>query len=229
MKGKIFAVILLITLMFIFCAISASATGEDIDTGTEEGIGTAVNDSTSIGAADDTDRDGTEEEGRPGGEASDNIFDMLLDGILENADSLFAALAFIGSAFIALAYKKGLLPIIKGSLSALTSAVVTLKEETVSGMESTSTQALLIKEKFESTEKIFSAITDRLDTLGNELSKLDLERERSEAMRSIMSAQVDMLYEIFMSSSLPQYQKDAVGERISEMKKALGTGADENE
>jgi hypothetical protein len=40
-------------------------------------------------------------------------------------------------------------------------------------------------------------------------------------MKTIMSAQVDMLYNIFMSSSLPQYSKDAVGERISEMKAAL--------
>ena len=36
-----------------------------------------------------------------------------------------------------------------------------------------------------------------------------------------MKAQVDMLYEIFMSSSLPQYQKDSVGEKISSMRKSL--------
>ena len=37
-------------------------------------------------------------------------------------------------------------------------------------------------------------------------------------MKIILSAQIDMLYDIFMTSSLPQYQKDAVSKRIGEMK-----------
>ena len=34
-------------------------------------------------------------------------------------------------------------------------------------------------------------------------------------------SQVDMLYAIFMSSALPQYQKDEVGARIKEMREEL--------
>ena len=30
-----------------------------------------------------------------------------------------------------------------------------------------------------------------------------------------------MLYDVFMSSALPQYQKDAVGERIAKMREAI--------
>ena len=37
-------------------------------------------------------------------------------------------------------------------------------------------------------------------------------------MKALMSAQIDMLYDIFMTSSLPQYQKDAVNQRVKEMK-----------
>ena len=37
-----------------------------------------------------------------------------------------------------------------------------------------------------------------------------------------MSAQIDMLYGIFMTSSLPQYQKDAVSEHIHKMKEVSG-------
>ena len=36
-----------------------------------------------------------------------------------------------------------------------------------------------------------------------------------------MQNQIDMLYEVFISSSLPLYQKEAVGERIAEMKRIL--------
>ena len=42
----------------------------------------------------------------------------------------------------------------------------------------------------------------------------------------MVKAQIDMLYDVFMSSALPQYQKDAVGERIAKMKEALVENAD---
>ena len=45
-------------------------------------------------------------------------------------------------------------------------------------------------------------------------------------MRVIMSTQIDLLHDIFMSSSLPYYRKEEVGERVAEMKRAL-TAAEE--
>jgi hypothetical protein len=36
-----------------------------------------------------------------------------------------------------------------------------------------------------------------------------------------MREQVEMLYDSFISSALPEYQKEAVGMRINEMKKLL--------
>ena len=41
------------------------------------------------------------------------------------------------------------------------------------------------------------------------------------AMKTVMSAQTDMLYAVFMASGLPQYQKEEIGERIAEMRKEL--------
>ena len=40
-------------------------------------------------------------------------------------------------------------------------------------------------------------------------------------MRTILAGQIDMLYSIFMSSGLPQYQKDEIGEKIKEMREEL--------
>jgi hypothetical protein len=39
-----------------------------------------------------------------------------------------------------------------------------------------------------------------------------------------MLGEIDMLYEIFISSSLPQYSKDAISERVAKMKKILLAG-----
>ena len=44
-------------------------------------------------------------------------------------------------------------------------------------------------------------------------------------LRLVVDTQIDMLYDIFMSSALPQYQKDAVGERIAKMKGAIRENA----
>ena len=43
-----------------------------------------------------------------------------------------------------------------------------------------------------------------------------------------MLSQIDMLYEIFMQSGLPQYSKDALGERMAKMKKTLGVGEEDD-
>ena len=66
-----------------------------------------------------------------------------------------------------------------------------------------------------------------MDTLVEDLRVRTLEAKGSEDTRVILSAQVDMLYDIFMTSALPQYQKDAVGERIAAMRGALLKNDDE--
>ena len=56
-----------------------------------------------------------------------------------------------------------------------------------------------------------------------ELGSRDIEklcRER-DAMRTILTSQVDMLYAIFICSSLPEYQKEEIGLKIQQMREEL--------
>ena len=39
-----------------------------------------------------------------------------------------------------------------------------------------------------------------------------------------MLSQIDVLYEIFMQSGIPQYAKDSLGEKVAKMKKSLLVG-----
>ena len=39
------------------------------------------------------------------------------------------------------------------------------------------------------------------------------------SVREILLSQIDLLYEVFMNSSLPQYEKDRIGEMVAAMKK----------
>ena len=148
------------------------------------------------------------------------------DLIMENADKIFALLACISSLIIGFAYKKGLLPLVKNALSSLARGVSALKEETKRVSEG-STEALLdASEKLEKAENVIAEVSSRLERLEVELSESKSEALKDGELRVILTSQVDMLYEIFMSSSLPSYQKDAIGEKVAEMKRALSKEAE---
>ena len=66
--------------------------------------------------------------------------------------------------------------------------------------------------------RINEELTRELDVCIKDESEARREKKQ---LRLLADAQIDMLYNVFMSSALPQYQKDAVGERIAKMKEAI--------
>ena len=78
------------------------------------------------------------------------------------------------------------------------------------------------------TERKMDGICTTLDGISVSVSQIEdrledyeyLMQER-DSMRTILAGQIDMLYAIFMSSGLPQYQKDEIGEKIKEMREEL--------
>ena len=157
-----------------------------------------------------------------------NLFSALYDAAIEYSAEILSALAFVGSLIIAFTYKKGLLPLIKGALGALGNLVSSIRESTEAEMEISSGVAEEVKERLLATEKLIEGLVNEIIALEARLaSKDEAEREAVRA-RTVVAAQVDMLYEIFMTSSLPQYAKDRVGERIAAMKAELAI-SDEGE
>ena len=71
-----------------------------------------------------------------------------------------------------------------------------------------------------------SALAYKLEFLG--LGHAEARRNADVDRGFVLKAEIDMLYEIFMAASLPQYLKERVGERVAEMKHALTEG-EENE
>ena len=200
--NKILFFILTLTLTLSFFCVSAFAESEG-------GVGAdGVTDS----------QDSAEQVSEEDGE---NIFSELYGVALRHADKIFSALAFLGSILIAFAYKKGLLPVIKGALSAMGAATAKLKEEAKSATDKAAEAVSAAGTKLEIAEGMLRMLTGKLDDLKAELDKAREEQERCGEFKIILSSQIDMLYEIFMSSSLPQYQKEAVGNKIAEMKRHL--------
>lgn len=153
-----------------------------------------------------------------------NFFDTAFSAVKKYAAEILSALTLVGSMILAFTYKRGLLPALGSALGSIGTSVKSVAE--VAEKSATSSESSLCG--------ISAAIEELGDTLGNmqeRIASLDEELKRTKAdgcnaktMNTVMRAQVDMLYDIFMTSALPQYAKDAVGERISAMKAELCEG-----
>lgn len=159
----------------------------------------------------------------------ENGFTMIYGLICENADKIFSVLAFLGSLIIAFAYKRGLFPFIEKALGALSGAVGKLKEETEKSESSKSAFMAEINSAISKCDTMISAFSERLSVIEENLSGTAGLKDEGEAFKAIMLSEIEMLYEIFMSSSLPQYQKDRVGESYLRMKAKLGADEAKNE
>ncbi len=149
------------------------------------------------------------------------FFTSLFDAFEEHLSEILSALTFIGSLIIMFCYKKGFLPLITDGLCAIKQGVRTINEKT--GELSFGADALneAITEKLDATENLLKGACDMLAELEVRLTALEGEGAERKKTNTVLSAEIDMLYEIFMSAALPQYLKDNVGERIALMKATL--------
>lgn len=154
-----------------------------------------------------------------------SFFEKAFREIKKYATEIFCALTFIGSMILTYAYKKGLLPLIESALLSIGNSVSKIKEKTDANEESTINLGKNMTERLERSEEIISTLTERIEEMTSTIEEVKdgelLKNRENQNLTVIISAQIDMLYDIFMSSALPQYQKDAVGERVALMKEAL--------
>lgn len=164
-----------------------------------------------------------------GGKSESNVFEETYNLLRANADKIFSVLAFIGTLIVGIGYKSGLLPLLREALSKLKASLDGVKTE------SEATKAMT-NEKFTQLSSAIDEINESLFKNSRELDRIGWQFEdyeqfckERESMRLILLGQIDMLYAIFMSSALPQYQKDEIGERISLMREELSKYESEQE
>ena len=150
-----------------------------------------------------------------------NGFTAAYNLLIDHLSELLSALTLISSIVVGYLYKKGLLPSVKGVLSGINGAVGRLKESSDKEIENRKTDTKKVEDtlvafgkSLEEQGRLISSIEERL------ISEEEYYKQK-EKLNLILASQVDMLYNIFISSSLPQYQKDAMNEKIIAMKKEL--------
>ncbi|MBO5945584.1 MAG: hypothetical protein J6Q69_03150 [Clostridia bacterium] len=204
-------VVLIAVMLFIGCGVCASATESDEIANTTDNI-----------EAPEAEASGEET-------AGENLFAELYEYACENADNIVSALAFVGSLVLAFFYKKGLMPALSSALGNLRNSVKSFGDTATKSLENSENTYVAVKDSIDLVGKGLDTLCISVAEIDKRLSANEEQLNEAKVMKTIMSAQVDMLYNIFMSSALPQYSKDAVGERISEMRAMLSKTVTENE
>lgn len=118
---------------------------------------------------------------------------------------------------------------IKSALSALSASVAKLKDETERSGKISEERAAASIEGLTRAENMLSELCEKLEALESEAALSQAKYAKLEELGAVMKYQIELLYDVFMSSSLPLYQKEAIGEKISAMKRILGEAEKETQ
>ena len=155
-------------------------------------------------------------------ESEGNFFTVAYEEISAYASEILCGLTLAASLILAFAYKKGLLPLVQSALVSIGNAVTKIGDSAKKSEEQTALLEENIGSSIKNAKDMIGALTEKISSLDNAVNERLVMDEKArgeyEKLRFIIEGQIDMLYDIFMSSALPQYQKDAVGERIGKMK-----------
>lgn len=226
---QIFTFIAVIAIICVFplAASAAQTAPENTDSVTAD---TPQSEADSIDVAESTQgaaTNGSDEEASEESSDAYNVFELIYDRICDYSGEIFCALTLLGTAVLSFAYKRGLLPLIKNSLAAIGGAVGQLKENTELGAGALGEQSEKIKDSLAFLNTALSCFEDKLTELEKRLSGIDKLEKSGAATEIILRCQVDALSEIFMSSSLPEYRKAALGEKLTKMREALGNASEQ--
>ena len=154
----------------------------------------------------------------------ENAFSLFFSYVTDYSGEIMCALAFASSAVIAFLYKKGLLPTVKNGLSVIGNAVGSMKSTVEKGESEAKAQSTRLIEMLDVTKDTVDGIREGLDTLADKLASIEGEKAEQKRLRTILEGQTELLYDVFMSSSLPQYKKDEIGERVKKMREIIASG-----
>jgi hypothetical protein len=157
-------------------------------------------------------------------EEKENPFEYIYSTVVTYSSQIMSALACIFSATIMLCYKKGILPLIKGGLGAISCGVKELEKEAQRQSQGNEDHGKLIEEQLGKARDVLEKIEGSFSDYEKRLQSCEGEAMLSESFRGVLLTQIEMMYEIFMSASMPQYEKDRIGAMVSDMKSKLNTG-----
>lgn len=143
--------------------------------------------------------------------------------IMEHLSEILSLCAFAASLVCAAVYKSGLLPLIERSLNAIGSTTQKIRESAELGEDKRRADIEALSEKLSKLEASLGELTEDLCNCTERMEEKSTTAARERRMEALITGELEMLYDIFMSSALPEYEKTRVGERVAKMKEVISS------
>ena len=151
----------------------------------------------------------------------ESVFETLFQRAGELLPEILSLITLSASLVLAFAFKKGLVPLLSNTLAKIGDSVTHIKEKGDENGKIIDTFGKKVSCRIEMLESLISDLSEKLNELAVSLDEAERRAGDREKLTTLINGQIDMLYDVFMSSSLPHYQKEAVGARIAEMREAI--------
>ena len=148
--------------------------------------------------------------------------DLVVESFQKYIGEIFCALTFLGSLLTTFLYKKGLLPALGEGINKIYSVVVKTGEKASEAQKEYSElldafieKALPILERAKELSGYAEQLKEESHALKDELER---EKQQRQILSKILTGQIDMLYGVFVSASLPEYQKEQLGAQYNRLR-----------
>ena len=165
----------------------------------------------------------TEGEGLSAAQTSEeeNPFFALYNELSSHLPELFSALSLAGACIMAFCYKRGLLPLLKDGLGAIGTAALDCGKKA----EVFASEGKDICEKVNDYVHTITSYVEKIEqalaTIDEKISSFGDQKKETQLLHEVMKGQIEMLQEIFLVSSLPQFEKERICKRVEEMNRTL--------
>lgn len=147
-----------------------------------------------------------------------NVFEQIYDWAAMYMGDIFSALAFIISLVIALIYKRGLIPGISRVGAAIKGSVDTAIEESERLSRDSATAHGEASSKLDLMRGELLELSSEVTLMKGQLDLTCVIEERKR-LSSVLAMEIELLYSVFMTSSLPQYMKEELELRFNNIRK----------
>lgn len=207
MKGtfKALFILFIIVTLTVLCAVSVGA---------EETLPSEETAEQTAAAEDEANSDMEDADAQ-------NPFEDFYTAVLSYSSEILCLITLILSLVLTHAYRRGLVPLVKGAVHALGGAVGGLTEKADEEADRISALTEGAQERLMLIEDGIRLVTDKLEAFAIKLAELDADKTERERTSSVLLSQTEMLYDLMMTSGLPLYQKEAIGEKMAKLKEKI--------
>ena len=153
------------------------------------------------------------------------LSELMLDYVRSYTSEIFCSLTFLGSLITAFLYKKGLLPTLSEGINRIYSIAVKsgenateLQKKSEQRLESFLNTTLPLLEKAGELTEYAEELRQNTLAMKDELQREKAERE---ALSQVLSGQTELLYGVFMSANIPEFQKEQLAERYNRIQAVI--------